>query len=73
MDAGPVIAPHQTRDALKNVLIEMWVAGVFRDDTQDGDETVENLFVSWRQGLSGGDDDAHNTFENINIASKSLN
>ena len=59
----PVIIPHQTRNALENVLIEMRIAGVFRNDTQDRHQTVENVFVSGRQGLPGSDDDSHNTFE----------
>lgn len=58
-----MIAPHQTRNALENVLIEMRIAGVFRNDTQDRHQTVENVFVSWRQRLPSSDNDSHNTFE----------
>lgn len=63
IEEEPVIVPHQTRNALENVLIEMRIAGVFRNDTQDRHQTVENVFVSGRQGLPGSDDDSHNTFE----------
>jgi hypothetical protein len=63
IDEGPVIAPHQTRNALENVLIEVRIAGVFRNDTQDRHQTVENVFVSRCQGLPSSDNNSHNAFE----------
>ena len=53
--------PDERRNTLEDILIEVGVTRVLRDDSKNIDKTIEDCVVSFYKGGSCGDDHAHDT------------
>ena len=56
--------PHQRRDTLKDVLVEVRVARILRNDAQDCDQALQDPLVSRGECRASRDNDTHRTFVN---------
>lgn len=52
-------SPDERRDGLEGVLIELGVAGVLADLTDDSDEVLKDDQEDGSEGLTGGENDSH--------------
>lgn len=59
VDTPPSNAPHQRRDALENILIEVGITWILGDGAENGNEALENLLIDGRQCLTCRYDHAH--------------
>lgn len=62
MRTSKLDAPHQCRDALKAILIEVWIARVLANHTQNSDQLGKDSNEVGCERLTGGDNHAHNTY-----------
>ena len=57
--------PHESRYALKDILIEVRVTRVFGDDAKNCNEALQSSLINGCQSLSSGNDHSHSTCTNV--------